>query len=409
VTRAEFGALTERVAKLEAGVHPPLPPQRTVDVTAVPSDRSVQLSWTVTDAAHVASFTVSRDGADSTGTGPWSTTEPADSRGRLFTKLNPGVSYGFRVTAAYVDGETVTATAEASPAGVTPVPPPRPSGLPWESGVFAAFNRERVITFGLDRGAPADHVSLFPTRTKGWAGLASPWYLDRAIPGLPIVVGLPLWPEKGGTLDDDRDDIWTKVALQIAGFDPTARIRLGWEMNIGQPWRITPGNAAAWIARWRRTASVMLDAAPGLRLGWNPNSGNDQTGVNSRTAFQQVADLTQWVGVDSYDIWEPVTSDASEAEHVERLDEWRRIAVAHGQKFAVPEWGPWSGTAQAGHAGGDNPRYMRAYVGYFRDHAADLEFESYFEEPMAYIRSGLSQNPRAAAAYRDALSDARTA
>jgi hypothetical protein len=48
-------------------------------------------------------------------------------------------------------------------------------------------------------------------------------------------------------------------------------------------------------------------------------------------------------------------------------------------------------------------QYIHDYLGFFAGHAADLAFESYFDEPESYIRSALSTapiGPNAPAAYR---------
>lgn len=419
--RAVLADLSAVVDDLETEPEPtpePEPERRTVDVVAVPGDGSVQVSWTVNDGADVTSFVVGRDGKDASGSGPWSTTEPPDVRGRLFTKLLAGVPYEFTVVARYADGEIVTASAAASPTGVTPVPEPGPqpnpqpqptenrSGLPWVSGVFVHDHEaETAEAFGRDRGAPVDIVVAFP-ELKTWKTMLDPWW-QRAIPaGAEACIKVPLWPKAGGVADG-VDDKWATLARQVADVSSTAWVTPGWEMNIGQHWRITPENRRQWVAAWRRAVEAMLGVCSTLRIGWNPNAGRDQTGVDTVQVFGELADLVHGVGPDSYDAWPACVDPDAWRIHRGYLDRWRTVAEHHGKKLIVPEWGGASGSQWDGHQGGDNPYYVRQYLGYFREHASILAFEAYFDEPAGYVASSLGQLPRLRDAYRAVIADAR--
>jgi hypothetical protein len=395
-----FDGLDAAIQELTA----PPGPAPVLMLTATPRAGAIDVTWTW-DGPQPASWRVGRNGTDVSGAGPWDTKLPGNAiRSFTLLQLRPGTMYKVFIQALHADGGTldsdsVDVTTPAAPP--IPYPPPKPepgasrSGLPWNSGAFTAFNPDRIKDVETRRGALLDHAATFTYRESGWQGMANPGYLEVA-GGLPVTVGMPLWP-KDSNVDEQRDDVWAKLAKDLAAYDPTAAVRLAWEMNIGQYWQINPGNRAKWVARWRRNASIMLDVEPRLRIGWNPNQGADQSGVNTRQVFEEVASLCTWVGPDTYDIWEPIRTAADAAKHRARMDEWRLLGAAHGCRLAVPEWGVWSGTDQAGHSGGDNPLFVKTYVEYFREHAPGIEFESYFDEPMAYCRTALAQNPKSAA------------
>jgi hypothetical protein len=313
-------------------------------------------------------------------------------------------------------------SATASPAP-TPGVSPHASGLSWSSGLYAGHDAEAAADFGTWRnGRPVDNIVVFPARDS-WSAMLNTWWYS-SLPSTfdperdDLVVSLPLWPDGASVDDTGTDAQWRQLADQIEARDPNAWVRLGWEMNIGQPWAITNGNKARWADAFDRAVNLMRDAAPQLRFVWNPNKGADQSCDTptaqrcSRDVFEQVAASVDAYAIDSYDSFPALTSDAAEDAHLNgfgNLEESLAYATANGKLFAVPEWGvacDTSGCQWAGNAGGDNPRYVQVYLDFFAEHATDIAFESYFEEPAAYIRSALNTNPigpNAPAAYRDRI------
>ncbi|MDR7321801.1 MULTISPECIES: hypothetical protein [Catenuloplanes] len=291
----------------------------------------------------------------------------------------------------------------------------RASGLPWSSGVNPQEqSTARADQFAAFRGAPVDNVVLFPPRDN-WTTLSNPqWIADGLPTGFDaarddLVMTVPLWPGSNSVGSTGTQAQWRNLADVIETKDPNAYVRLGWEMNLpASYWALTDANRATWQASFVQAVQWMKAAAPGLRIVWNPNKGGDQTCNNcSRAVFQAVKSLVDVYGIDSYDSWPPATNAANRAVHLnDLLGESLAYAKANGKPFAVPEWGVacnTGGCQWAGNAGGDNPLYIRDYLGFFNAHAADLAFESYFDEPAAYIRSALSTSPigpNAPAAYR---------
>jgi hypothetical protein len=296
----------------------------------------------------------------------------------------------------------------------------RPSGLPWSSGVGPEHGDgtrlDRVNQFTDFRGAAADDVVVFPTRDS-WDTLQADWNYDDVLPaGFQgnLVVSVPMWPGSNSVTDTGTQADWQGLAQVIAGYDPDAYIRLGWEMNLGNDWALTDGNEAGWQADFIQAVQWMKAVEPGLRFVWNPNKGGDQTCSNdcSRTVFQAVKNYVDVYGIDSYDSYPPDDTAANQSVHLnDLLGESLAYATANGKKFAVPEWGVActvvTNTAEpcqwAGNAGGDNPQYINDYVGFFAQHAGDMAFEAYFDDPDDYLRSSLEVTPigpNAPAAYK---------
>jgi hypothetical protein len=196
---------------------------------------------------------------------------------------------------------------------------------------------------------------------------------------------------------------WRQFGTTIKNYGITERtiIRLGWEFN-GNWYAWSAKNPAEFAACWRQVVSSAESTAPALRWDWNTNRGPSQLGIDSRNAYPGDA-YVDIVGVDSYDGWPGVKSEADWNEHLNGsygLKFWADFARQHGKQFSVPEWGVYPGTAWAGHNGGDNPYYVAQMFGFFRKHAKELAYEAYFNEPASYYAGALSMNPRAAREYR---------
>ena len=312
---------------------------------------------------------------------------------------------------------------EPAPEDPAPGDAAHASGLPWSSGLFGAHTGSVAAEFGAWRnGRPVDNVVVFPSRDS-WPEMLGTWWYD-ALPSNfnperdDLVVSLPLWPDGASVGNTGTDAQWRQLAERIAARDPDAWVRLGWEMNIGQPWAITNDNKAQWGDAFNRAAGLMSQAAPDLRFVWNPNKGADQSCDTpsaeqcSRDVFQQVKSSVDAYAIDSYDSFPALTSDAAEDTHLNafgNLAESLAYARDNGKLFAVPEWGIACNTGScqwAGNAGGDNPRYIDVYLDFFAENAPDIAFESYFEEPADYIRSALTITPigpDAPAAYREQI------
>ena len=113
---------TATLAADETATPPVVPPPPAPDLIATAASSSViAVSWPST---FVPVF-LGRNGTDSQGTGPWSTTTIPPMGPLTFTFLLPSTLYTF--TAKDANGVTITATA-VTLAAATPPPPPPPNG-----------------------------------------------------------------------------------------------------------------------------------------------------------------------------------------------------------------------------------------------------------------------------------------
>ena len=415
VTRAEFAALTARVDKLDGGgpITPPVTSAGHIMVT--PGVNSAHIVWTIPAGKTQISAISSRSGFDTAGAGPWSNAKSPLERSDDFDKLIAGTPYTFTVSVNYSDGTTEVLTGPGTP--LAPVSGTGTGGAVlagvggWESGVWGRNDGATVTKFAADRGAPVRNIGVFPERSQGWDGLAASWWRSTIPTGFiqsggHLSVALPLWPESGSAgLGSATDQEWKNIAESIRAVDPAAHIRLGWEMNLGNAWHLSAANRGSWIAEWRRGALLMRSVAPGFRFCWNPNAGGDQTGTDSRSAFQAVKDLCYSYGVDAYDAWPGCNTAAGLQVHKTAkgfLDESYAYAVANGKKFALPEWGATNGSAWVGNQGGDDPTYIKHYMEFMRARAKNIAFDCYFFEPQTYLRSDLftGNMPNASAEYK---------
>jgi hypothetical protein len=313
---------------------------------------------------------------------------------------------------------TPPATTTPPPATTTAPPPASgfPSGMPWVSGVNPqSQNRANVAAFETMRGKPVDVIVIHPARDN-WTALNANWAYTDPIPanyGGRLSFAMPLWPGNG-SVGTNYTTEWTAWANRVEALDPKTDVRLGWEMNLPNPWHLNASNRTAWIAAFKRAATAIKAACGTCTITWNPNWGADQTGTDSRTAFQEVKSLVDVYGIDYYDAWNPVLTDAdnvARANQTRSLTDSHNFAVANGKKFALPEWGvgcTTSGCQWAGHAGGDNPRFINHVYNWLKTKPANtIAYEAYFDEPASYIRSELRSptvNPNSAAAYRTQIS-----
>ena len=439
----------------------PLPdPSQALVVAVQPGDTTVAVSWNYTPPAgvRVTRFSSARDGRDTTGTGAW-TNDPSASPA-VFDKLINGSPYTFTVTAFLSDGRTVTGVAQATPQPLQPPPVPAPptatpvpvptittppvstpaptgstsppvssppsqylSGLPWSSGVWADGDGRRAGSFTstVRGGAPLDNVLVYTSRGSqsaqnnpgSWrSGLPSGFNGARQ----DLVLGLTSVTEDNASMTAAQA---RAIGTSLCGLDSTPIVRLDWEMNLADGLsngaELNGGNYSSWVSRFRTVATNLTAACPGARIDFNPNHGADQTsGCGgsvtqwcSRRAFQELKDVVDIFGVDTYDAYPAVTSQANwntRLTYSGELDESRRYAAANGKRFSVPEWGVacnGGGCQWQGNAGGDNPVYVHNMLSYFNAHAADMAYDTYFDETASYISSSLmSANPNARAQYR---------
>lgn len=350
---------------------------------------------------------------------------------RRYIEQHPDVPLPTETTtppAATTTKPPATTTAVPTTIPPTTVPPTtspasgNPSGLAWSSGVWANEDRTATQRFinEVRGGRAGDNFLVYTWRNTQASQNSAQMYRDHLPANFnpatqDLVLGLTTWTADGAYTTSAQAQA---LGTSICSVDSNAIVRLDWEMNLpdgagANGAVLTASNYTAWVARFRAVSTGLKATCPGIRIDFNPNHGADQTsGCNTspastqctRRAFQAVKDLVTFFGIDSYDSWPPVTASGSgwntHLTQFNGLDESRAYALANGKKWSVPEWGLWTGS----NGGNDDPEYIRRYIAYFAAHAADMGYETYFNEPASYINSDLiNSNPNSRAAYRSSL------
>jgi hypothetical protein len=282
-----------------------------------------------------------------------------------------------------------------------------------------AHDSSKADAFAQMRAAGLDLVSVHPTRGS-WAQTLNPWWLDktqayRTQPGVRLEIAVPSYAYDLG-VKAAQSAQWKQFGQQlVARGEPDAIIRLAWEMNLPQ-WRhaCTPSNKRAWVARWREAVTA-LRSVPGQRftIAFISNEGPTQTGLQADGCWPGDS-YVDVVGVDYYDQWEPIRTGAERDARFARdrgLGWWLSFARSHGKRFALPEWGVSSGTQWAGHAGGDNPFFVRSVYGWLSANRQHVAYEGYFEEAASFVVSALMEptpNDTARAEYQAQVALLRT-
>ncbi len=299
-----------------------------------------------------------------------------------------------------------------TPSNPTPSNPSQPkpstkraSGMVFDSGAYTDHSKTKAEAFAKLRGRDLDVISVFPARNT-WQTIQEPWWLDSAPAGYrgTLSVGLPLWPENGNVAAAARGDYdaqWQQLGKTIASKYPDAYVRIGLEMNLGNHWAATPANKAQWIKAFQLASQNLKKGGPNLRVVWNPNEGNGQTGFLDAAQVWPGDAYVDIVGIDAYDWWPGYTSEANwlaHRDHAYGWNHWLNFAKAHGKKFAVPEWGLYTGSSASG---GDNPKYFDYVYGWMQANASQMAYEAYFDEPMSYCKCDITtRNPNGRNAYK---------
>ncbi len=288
------------------------------------------------------------------------------------------------------------------------------SGLPWVSGVYSRGQGVGgVKAFGDWRGSAVDVAVDWPAR-QSWDDIVNPTWLYSTWQNTPYtkVFGVAPVPEgddsatMAGCAAGSYNDKWREFAenIKAAGLDDKSVIRLGWEFN-GDWYKWSANDPGQFAECWRQIVSSAEEVAPALLWDWTVNRGRGASVVDSRDAYpgDSYVDI---IGVDSYDMFPGVKSDADWDKHyngVFGLKFWSDFARAHGKKISIPEWGVYPGPASLGSNGGDNGFYIAKMQAFFKEQGSNLAYEAYFNEDMDYIASALfspTQNPEAAAKYK---------
>jgi hypothetical protein len=287
---------------------------------------------------------------------------------------------------------------------------PEPPAATWSSGAFTEHDPAALKAMGTWRGRPMDNAAVFPTYDQGPAGLENAWWLKAAGDVPDISIGIPMCV-KGGNISTDLSPQFRKMAATMKADGRRFFLRLGWEMNINQPWKVTDANLLTWRMMWSRYYDLFKGVLGDKGLvGFNPNIGENQSGLSGSILRAWVEGKVDWCGPDAYDCWPAFTNGKNLATQLTRnqgLEWWAMTARTKKVWLGLPEFGNSSGTQWAGNCGMDNPAYISAIAAWRETNRNNWLFDSYFNERASYVASdifrvsGTPTNPKAGQRYRE--------
>jgi hypothetical protein len=192
-------------------------------------------------------------------------------------------------------------------------------------------------------------------------------------------------------------------------------IRLGWEAN-GNWYAWNAGNAAnaqQWVQCFQHEVTALRSSAPNVKIDWNMNADTKTPASGNATDIYPGDTYVDVVGVDFYDNWPALNSDALWNSHYmdqaagggpHGIGAWLAFAKSHGKPLSVPEWGIVHTTGNCG-CGGDDPIYVTHMHDFFAANAANVAYESYFNlgnssgDTTFLVYPGTT-SPNASAAYK---------
>jgi len=241
-----------------------------------------------------------------------------------------------------------------------------------------------------------------PGYTGRWGN--SNWDCTYSVPML--VPGATLAAGANG----DYNSHFTLLAHNLATSDPTAIVRLGWEMNGSwYLWKLgTIADAANFRAYWIRIVNAMRAEAPGLRFDFCP-----AVGLQSFPAVEAYPGdaYVDFIGLDVYNqTWitdpTPATRWNDLLNSSYGLQFWADFAASHNKPLSYPEWG--TGTRPDGHGGGDDPVYIQNMFNWLATH--NVAYHNYWDYPAADFNAQLSndQYPNSGALFKNLFSQSYT-
>lgn len=194
------------------------------------------------------------------------------------------------------------------------------------------------------------------------------------------------------------DSIWTEEFNVVKDWlsrhpGKIAYMRFAYEYNGGfMPYNTPPGDVQNFITAFRKWAD-RCHAISGCKTVWANNDGSGGQ-YDPRTAYpgSQYVDV---VGVDTYNQWPWVNSDAEFASKIQNttvgggplgIEKWRQYAESQGKPISIPEWANCS--ANGGGGGGDSANYIQNMYNWMSAHAGSgpgqVIYDVYFNVEHGY-------------------------
>lgn len=291
------------------------------------------------------------------------------------------------------------------------------SGLPWRSGLTPCSTANDFAEW---RGRKVDVIHFFASNGT-WQGIAD--YLNgprirQAAKEAPLVsVSIPMMPRNvfkqfAACRRGDFDKYFREYAniLKRVGAG-NAVVRLGHEWNTSSDSRTyrveTKADISGYVGCFQREAKVLRQTAPQLKIEWT-EAVRGKLDFNNLDAYPGDAAVDIW-GVNFYDISPQYLTQKLWDDQYNRtrfggplgLGAWLKAAKARGKKLAVSEWAIWDYRDQRGPALTDNPLFIQNMYRFFRNNAADIAYETYYNCPTKHVLYPRSPYPKSSKVYDD--------
>jgi hypothetical protein len=298
------------------------------------------------------------------------------------------------------------------------------SGLGWRSGT----NTGGYPCIADLRGRPLDvlNVYLAPPGFPQMVQNSGAWVQRYGSRAPLLVVSMALVPanNKGQFAQCAAgafDGYFRQIGANLQGSPAQGVVvRLGWEANLGSglhPWGLDgDAQAPAWRQCWRHAALALKAGGPRLQLEWTISKKTQNralhvlgTGPDDPGMYPGDDVVDHW-GTHQYDAWPLKNTQALWDQYYMAtyngtpwgIGAWLAEAQKHGKQLAVGEWGIKQLSNQTA-AQADDPVFTDNMYRFFRDHAAGIAYESYFNATTASGGHALcpgTSYPRAAATYK---------
>jgi hypothetical protein len=261
-----------------------------------------------------------------------------------------------------------------------------------------AANPQGIADFAASTGTTPSYASDYLPWQSGWSAMSDasslswllgPWSSTK----YTLVLGVPMIPNDAsgvaqGTLAQGAAGAYdsyfaTLAATLVAGGEPNAVLRIGWEFNGNwYPWSVTDASDAAnYVTYFDRIVTAMR-SVPGqaFKFAWNPNNLGSFGGAYTPDQTYPGDAYVDYVGTDVFDeCWcspqDPQNAWASQLPGTWGLDWLAGFAGAHGKPIAIPEWGV--AIRSDGHGLADDPYFVSQFGSWIAQN--NVAFTSYFD------------------------------
>ena len=329
-------------------------------------------------------------------------TTPAETRRGALRQMHGGTLAAGAGAALAQAGRPLVAPAEAA-AGTR-------SGLAWRSG--ASINN--YADFTVYRGRALDTITCWCPHSN-WTELTSlkGGFSTARNSGARVSCAIALLPKShDGRANPDYwklaangsyDTNYRTYARKLAAAGLTKVIcRIGWESNGRSRPYFCGVDGPAFIATWRRIATILREADPTIRTEWcNIKKGGQPGSIMNYYPGDDYVDI---FGVNYYDGWPPLSTQAIwDSQYYADykggpwgIGAWAAEARRRGKKIACSEWGINAGRYDCA----DNPLYIENMHRFFGANADILAYENYFNQKGFHQLTPNDLNPRSSARYK---------